>query len=371
MTDKTIQLLQCPYCHTPFRKGFSWKNVQQQGQYGSVICGCDEFPVVADILFLHRPRHRAVLECIRRDQLTEALLMCLTDKPKLHPTKLWMKLGGIRFAQHVLRKDFLRKLGKGRLVQLLSPFLPIHLLRYYFTRDQWMDSLLLTFPLGALSTAKRKQKNLYWLDVGSGIFNFYQEIQTLAPGLHIISLESDFFNIFISAVFYPGGKVTRVCGDGHFVQVVCPKTLDVVTVIDALQHHQVPLLVVKQLTEKGWLKKEHLVFFSNLPEHLYLPKEWTVFPIPRKILQSTFPTQPLFLNNELLAKQVREGEVNVEQVLLKRRKMQQDIFRYAVLWQAPKINTSTISFTFLPKQMRETAVKVWTDHPITWGNSVY
>jgi hypothetical protein len=372
MNSKDLQFLLCPYCASPFRKGNVWKTEKEQWRYASVVCECDEFPIVEGILYLHKPRHREVLDYLRTQQFPAALIICLTQKGKLHPKKLWMKYGGLQLAEFLLDKNFLRKLGKDWFTQFLSPFVAPHLLRYYFTRDASMDALLLAFPLGLFEQKKKVQKSLVWLDVGSGIFNMFSVFQSVSKSLKILSLEYDFFNLFVSAVFYPAEDFVAICGDGHFPQVTKAKHVDIVSYNDSLQCLKAPVPVVRQLTSQHWLKDESVVFFSGLAEHLFLPRDYDIFPIQRSSLIAAFPNAPIFLDNELLSQQIVQGKVDLKKIsLAKSSKKSADFFRYSVLWSKKKTYPSQLSFEFLPKEIRNKAQEVWSEHPIIWKNKAY
>lgn len=376
MRRKDLLTLQCPYCSAPFKSGSLWPSNVDQVEYGSVYCLCDEFPIVAGILFLQKPKCREVLDFLRQKDTVGAQLVCITEQRRYHPDRPWMKLGGRAMLGRLLAPDFLRQMGKVWATRLVSFVMPSHLLKYYFTRDQWQDALAIVLPLAVLLEKQKRgeQRRVVWLDLGSGLVNFFGEMQSAWKKLQIVSVDKNYLLLYLSAVFYPGKDVVRVCGDAHFCQVVRPQTADVVTVVDTLQSLSSPATLLQQLLLPGWLKKDSQLFVSGLQEHHYLPRDWGILPAPRVIPLHIFRSYPrtlpapVLFDNEALSAQITAGSVDVQLVC---RTKTQPVFSYGFWWSEGMRLPKKLSTTFLPEAVRQRATLTWDDPTIQWSNEAY
>ncbi|MBW7955182.1 hypothetical protein H3C66_00450 [Patescibacteria group bacterium] len=378
MQHKQVSLLQCPYCLKSFSVAEVWQKAGQDIRFGSLYCLCDEFPVIEGILYLFKPTHRLLLDLLRARKFTEATLLCISQKRLLRSNMPWMKFGGMKLMSWLLDPSFLKRIGQRNVIRLLSHLMPKHLLEYYFTRGKWKDSFLIGVPLAILLEREKKQKvtskSLYWFDIGSGIVNYFAEIQAARKNIQIISLDAGFSNLFLSQIFYPGQDVIRICGDAHFIQLVRPQTIDVVSIIDTLQCLSAPVPFLTELLDPLWLKKDAQVFVSGLPEHLYLDRDWGIFPTPRSIIQQYFSlrggkkVEPVFLNNEALSAAFCEGTVELKKVILTTK---QRTFRYSFWWSQTQRLPKQLSSMFFSQAQRENATLSWETSQRKWTNRAY
>lgn len=364
-----VKLLQCPLCYEHFKIGAIWKKHGQQIIFGSLVCNCDEFPIIEGMLYLFKPLNRQILDYLRQKDFTAAVLLGLTQRRKFHPEQIWIKRSKPLLSRF-LSTDFLQKIGKVQCARLLSLFLPKHLVKYYFTRDEWQDALAIHFPLAALLVRPQRQRKILWLDVGSGIVNNFTEMQQAYPKLKIISLDSNFSNLFLSKAFYSGGNVIRICADAHFLRLVRPHSLDVITLIDTLQSLQAPVPVLQQASSPELLKNNGVLFVSGLQEHLFVEREWGIFPAPRKMVRNAFQgkKQPIFFDNEELSKQIQAGEIRFQEVRLRKT---DPVFSYGFIWANSWRVPAKLSTQFIPPGVRAKATRRWEDAHKMWQNRAY
>jgi len=371
MYKNDVDLLQCPYCETPFRVGDVWESSRADIRYGSIWCECDEFPIVEGILYLFRPMNRTILETLRNGKFVEAFLLLSTQKRLFQPSRIWMKWGIKLIGQQRNVLELTRKIGREKAVWFLQWVMPRNLLEYYFDRDKWMDSLALAFPLGVLlATEPKQKKKIIWMDVGAGLLNYYGELQLAWPNSVIVSEDANFLNLFLSRAFYPGKHVNRICSDANFLHVVKPKTLDVLTFIDSLHCLNGTTSVLKSILEDGWLKPTSMLFVSGIPEHIYLDKSWGLFPINRKQVKKAFRAlrAPTFLDNKSLAAGMSAGVVDVKKV---QQQLNNKSFRYSFFWSKKVKLPAKITMEFLPAELIAKAVRVWEMPKKTWQNRAY
>ena len=369
MLHSDVKRLQCPLCYGSFKIGTVWQKDGKRIVFGSVVCHCDEFPIVEGILYLFKPLNRQILDSLRQKDFTAALLLSLTQKKKFHPEGVWMKQSKPLLSR-ILAPHLLQKIGKANCARLLSLYLPKHLVRYYFTRDEWQDSLAIHFPLAALLARPQRRRKILWLDVGSGIVNYFAEMQLAYPQLSIISMDSNFSNLFLSQVFYAGKNVVRICADAHFLRLVQPHSLDVITVIDTLQSLQAPVPVLQQAASSELLKSNGVLFVSGLQEHLFVERDWGIFPAPREMIMHAFKgkKQPIFFDNEELSKQIQAGEIRFQEVRLHKT---DPVFSYGFIWTKDQSVPSVLSTQFLSPEVRAKAARRWEDAHKMWQNRAY
>lgn len=371
MIKSDIEELQCPFCTTPFQLGDVWRAQGKEIEYGSLYCSCDEFPIVAGILYLFRPLNRTLLEYLRNNGFAEAFVLCCTQKKALQPENFWM-MPVVNLLSK--RKDLIgdaRKLGKDNISFLLGFVISRHLMKYYFEREKWKDSLTLAFPLAVLlSRPNTKKQKLIWFDLGAGVVNYYLQLQAVWPALTFISEDSSFLNLFLSRAFYPGKRVCRVCSDANVFPVVRPKRADIVTFIDSLDSLSSTTAVLRQVLEKGWLKPNGILFVSGLQEHLYVDKRWGLFPVPKKSVESIFTGKnvPAYFDTNALSASIVAGEVSLKKVRLS---SDPSRFRYSFFWSQKVKLPEKLLTHFLPQITREKATSIWENPVRSWQNRAY
>ena len=265
-----------------------------------------------------------------------------------------------------------RQLGKENITRLLSFVTSKHLIKYYFEREMWKDSLTLALPVAVLlSQHKDKKKKTVWFDVGAGVVNYYGQLQQVWPGLVLISEDSSFINMFLSRAFYPGKRVSRICADANILPVIRARHADIVTFIDSLDSLSSTTAVLRQVLEKGWLKANSMLFVSGLQEHLYVDKKWGLFPVPKKTVEQLFRQKkrsPIYLDTNALSDSIVAGEITLKKILLSAKPSR---FRYSFFWSEQLTLPEVMTTHFLSKVTRSTAKLIWEKPAKVWQCRAY
>jgi uncharacterized protein YbaR (Trm112 family) len=369
MRREDVQLLQCPYCLSRYSLGHERVQEKKEIVYGSLYCDCDEFPIIEGVLFLHRPLNRTLLEYVRSSEFHKAFLLAISQKRWLHPESVFGKIL-LKYLGKRNMLEYLRELGKERVISILRVLIPTHLLRYYFRRAEWRDALTIFLPLVVQLRKKQSSATVLWFDVGAGVVNFYKEMQTAFPRLKFVSLDSNFLLLILSKAFYPGRQVLRICGDAHFLQTIRDKKVDVVTFIDSLDSFSGTSAVLRQAFDSDWLKKSSILFISGLQTHLHVDKRWGIYPVPLRVAHRSIPSlfHPVFLRTKELSDGIVLGNVSRSDVQCTHRT---SLFRYSVYASQDTELPERMDFQFVPQKIRKDAQNIWDNPPKTWENNAY
>ncbi len=125
MLREDCALLRCPYCGSGFRIHSVMKGTKKTVEYGTLVCACDEFPVVEGIVYLLRDRAKYIVQFLQENQPEQALQWAMFQS-------------GI--ARRVLPSRLIRRLRLSGVNRFLKP---IHDVSYYENRLNEPESLLI------------------------------------------------------------------------------------------------------------------------------------------------------------------------------------------------------------------------------------
>jgi len=351
MTNKQLSYLICPYCNSQFHVNKSFIKKQNNIIFGTVYCNCDEFPVVDGILYLHKSRIKAIVDSLNKHKFHRAVAIALgLSRKKTFIFDLFTQYNKI-----------FNRLPNNFINRVLISFLfniPPNQFKYYFSRHQEIESLLFFLPL----TFKTVTDDSLWLDVGSGITNYYHHLYRLYPKLNIISLENIFNNMYLSHLFFPQKNVTYICSDFSLGLHLYPKTLDIITFIDSfpfIEKQKSSLNLAVSL-----LKKNGLFFISSMVEHIYLNDFANIFPLSLRLISDYLPSPCQIFD-----------EVKLCQKLFQKQPLQQSLinssfapkFRYSLVWPTQILSDKI----FMPPSLVGNKYTQWINPSICWKNRVY
>jgi hypothetical protein len=351
MTKKELSLLICPYCNSIFHLNRVVSKNDQELEYATVYCICDEFPIVSGILYLDKSKIKTVVSALQQQQ--PFLALCRTfefGNLKSLLLKIFLQYNKFHFSPN----NFIN-------ISLIKILWNIDSseLNYYLNRQKEIESLLFFTPL---SFHKVKSDSL-WLDVGSGITNYYRELHQIYPNLTIISIEKLFRNILLSRLFYPDKNVTYICSDiGHGLHFP-QNSIDIVTAIDSLPFIEKQKYTIDVIV-KNYLKKNGIFFVSSIIEHVYFSDFNHFFPLSTKLVRSYLPTRGLLFDEINLCKNLfKKNPFSIS--LLK--SSTSPLFRYCLLWPVKKLPTKF----YLPPSIPTTKLTLWQNPKIIWQNKTY
>ena len=347
MTNKELSLLICPYCHSHFQLNKIVKKNNHQIEFGTVFCRCDEFPIVSGILYLHKKNNKIIVDNIKNGLILKSLIS--TFEFGKFRTILFIFFTRFNSLLCVSPNNFINKF----LIKLLWK-MPSSQFKYYFSRRQEVESLLFFLPI---SFHQPKIKSI-WLDVGSGINNYYSELPKIFPKLTIISQENLFQNIFLSRLFF-AEKILYVCSDFSSGPVLPSKSLDYITFIDSLPFMENQRLSL-EIASNFLLKKNGLLYASNITEHLYTQDFSHCFPLSIKLVKEFLPSSPQIFDEIKLCQQF-----TFKKTLLSSNSTPN--FRYSLLWPAQKIPQKL----YIPRSLLQNKHSLWQNPSIQWNNRVY
>jgi hypothetical protein len=237
--------------------------------------------------------------------------------------------------------------------------IPLPEYKYYFSRHREIESLLFFVPL---SFCQAKNKTL-WLNVGSGITNYYQQLHQSRSKTTIVSLENLFRNIYLSHFFFPQKNTLYLCSDAASGPHFPPNSLDIATLIDSLPFidHQKKSL---EYITKNSLKKSGILFISSQVEHLYFPDNNNIFPLPVSLIKTFFISPPQLFDEIKLCQSLFTPN-SLQNSLLK--KSSTPLFRYCLLWPSQRLPSNLI----LPQSLKKYHYTLWQNATFHWQNKIY
>lgn len=347
MTHKELSRLICPYCHSHFHLHKIIKKDNYQIEYGTAFCHCDEFPIVFGILYLHKKNNKIVVNYLKKGHLLKSLITSFE----------FGKIKTILFILFTHLNKFLRVSPNNFINQFLIKLLwkmPSSQFKYYFSRRQEIESLLFFLPL----SFRQLKTNSIWLDVGSGVSNYYPELLKLYPKLTLISQENLFQNIYLSRFFFPE-KIIYICSDFSSGPILPSKCLDIITFIDSLPFMENQRLSL-DISTNFLLNKNGLLYASNIIEHLYTHDYSHSFPLSMKLIKEFLPSTPQFFDEIKLCQQL-----NLKKSLLSSNSTPR--FRYSFIWPSQKIPKNL----FIPQSLLQNKHSLWQNPNIQWQNKIY
>ena len=360
MNINQIKLITCPYCENTFKKNIIVKIKGKVIEYGSVYCQCDEFPIIEGILLLDKKKAKPVLEFIKKKDTKNALIKSILPFKKNYIYKL-IKFEKIsRFILTILLNK--NKLENPRTLKFLLTLLTTkEEARYHLNRKKEYDSLLIFFPTLLLE----KNQTLQWLNLGSGLMNYYSKIHNhFSKKILFISVEQSFISLFFSNFFNKKNKnVIKICTNSSIGKLTKNKN-DIVTMIDMIpflenQRNQI------EVAENS-LKKDGLLYISGLMEHMYLPPNSHCFPLLIDTVQSFFSKKTIIINEAKLLHQIENNSIFIKDTI---KKEDDKISKYSVLitpQEIAKTKKQTLS-----KKITKEAQYYYGDDPQSFTNKVY
>lgn len=339
MTKKEFSLITCPYCTSKFKLNSVIKRNKNQIDFGTVSCNCDEFPIIFGILYLHKNNNKKIVSLLKKNQISKALYSAL-NFGKLK-TFLFIFFTHFNRFFRVPPSNFVN----GIFIKLLWNMPQSHY-RYYFSRHQEIESLLFFLPL----TFYHPKPNSLWLDVGSGITNYYSKLQHLHPKLIIASLELYFQNIYLSKLFFPK-NVIYLCSDFSYGPHFPSKKVDIITFIDSLpfmKNQRVSL----EIASRNLLKKNGLLFASSLVEHLHTSDYSNTFPISQNLVRRFLPS-PCQIFDEITLCQQLDFPRALKNSLLTPTSTPK--FRYSLLWPSQNLPSKIL----IPSSLLQKKHTLW------------
>lgn len=351
MTKKELSHIICPYCNSQFYLNKCYTKKQKNIIFGTVYCNCDEFPIIDSILYLHKNKTKAIINSLSQHEFHNATAIALDlDHIKTFLYNIFTQYNK-NFA--VSPDNFINR----RLISLIFK-IPPNQFKYYFFRHLEIESLLFFLPL----SFKKIENSSLWLDVGSGITNYYHYLHQIYPKLNIISLEMFFSNIYLSHLFFPQKNITYICSDFSYGLHLHPKTIDVITFIDSLPFIKKQKYSLNLAT--SLLKTTGLLYVSSMVEHLYINDFANVFPLSSQLIRNFLSTPCQIFDEEKLCQKIFEKN-SLEQSLLT--PFSSPKFRYSLLWPTQKLLNKITIPPFLTKNKHTQ----WLNPTIQWHNRVY
>ncbi len=359
MNTAQLKLIRCPYCCSAFTVNHIFTQQQNSITLGSAYCTCEEFPIINDILYLHKQRASYILDRLRKNNYTGALSIALDSPRSMMPLAHIFNLPLPDLAsgkQSAISEFKLRWFWKHIFHQPIEDF------DYYIHRNRSAPSLLAFFPLGYIS----KNKNSTWLDVGPGIFTHYASIQKDFPRITFISIETTFLYQYLSTILFPSQNTVRICADAACGSFVKPQSVDVTTYLDSL--YCIPQQRASiQTTTKHDLKKDGFAFASSLFEHAYFPlKRTPYYPISRSLLSQFAGSSVVYFDNEKLSTCMKNQSHHISDAVIRNG---DSFFRYCALWPAP-VFRNTWSYS-VHKKITNQSKHLMTKPDIIWHNAIY
>lgn len=351
MTKKELKLIICPYCHSKVHLNHIFKEDRQQIEFATVICHCDEFPVLFGILYLHRNKNKNIVNYLKNKQIIKAL--CFAFEFGKLKSFLFTIFTQLNKYFSISPNNFINSF----LIKLLWK-MPSSQFKYYFSRHQEKESLLFFLPI----TFNLPTKNSLWLDVGSGIFNYYPDLYFLYPRLSIISLEYIFQNIYLSRLFYPT-KALYICSNFSTGPHFPKNSLDIITFIDSLPFMENQRQSL-EIATKSLLAKSGLLCVTSLTEHLYTKDYSHSFPLSSKLIKKFLPS-PCQIFDEIKLCQTLDKKNALQKSLLLSTISPQ--FRYSLLWPQQKLPVKIN----IPAYLLQKKHTLWKNAKIQWQSKIY
>jgi hypothetical protein len=351
MTKKELSRLICPYCNSKFHLNHVVTKKNHVIEYATVYCNCDEFPIVSGILYLNKSKIKSIVSSLQQKHSFNALCSAF----EFGRFKSLLMAIFIQINKHHLSPN-----------NFLNIFLIKHLwnighseLNYYLNRRIEIESLLFFTPL----SFRKINSHSIWLDVGSGITNYYRELHFIHPDITIISLEKMFRNIFLSRLFHPEKNVTYICSDFCKGQVLPQNSADIITIIDSfpfIEQQKYTLDTISQNT----LKKGGIFFVTGIVEHIYFSDYNHIFPISTRLARNYLPSAGQLFDEIKLCQNLNKRNPFTKSLIKLSSSPQ---FRYCLLWPTKKLPPTF----FLPPSIPTTNLTLWQNPEIKWRNQVY
>ena len=211
----------CPYCHTLVapRKLIKKNNFD----WGFYRCSCDEYPLVAGVLYLTKDDEKRNFKCvslIKKNNYISAL-DCLLNGSKLENF----------FLRLVITRGLKERISYRGFIFFLSLF---------SLQKKWY-----TYLVSRQSSRDLKQYRTFFsiqspvLDIGSGTSFF---LKNISKSVHYIGLDNNFFLLLIASVFFGNKNRMFICCDVNIKIPIMKNRVNSVLMMDSF-----PFLFAKKM----------------------------------------------------------------------------------------------------------------------------
>lgn len=202
-----FSLLICPYCKKFL--SFRFLNKSNNKSYGIAKCGCDEYPIVEEIIYLLKDDgllNRRVVALLKRGKYTKAVWKCLTNSAKTHKFLV--------FFVYLLKRYFKINLPLSYTYKLLKLIGPSRDWFEYLLKRGERDDIHIAFKL----IQKNYDPERLFIDIGFGTGSF---LETFGGGYKpkiksYIGIDKNFFSLLIAKVYTKTSNPLLVCSDVEF-----------------------------------------------------------------------------------------------------------------------------------------------------------
>lgn len=204
MNRGIINLLECPFCHTPLKVGGVFRVFAKGNNIrdGFVRCVCDVFPIVEGILYLKKNeppvlKNQIAVDLLRQGQYHEALNLLFDERRRAKLPYSWLLSG--RFKPKTIQ-GFLA---------LLKVFIP--------ESKAWLNHLAErehrpTFFLSLMNLAYVQTGQIV-VDAGCSAGWFLKHLIQRQPKARAIGVETSFSALYLARKFVLKNKGSLICAD--------------------------------------------------------------------------------------------------------------------------------------------------------------
>lgn len=360
MRKDELSLIRCPFSNTPIKIGdvLEYDEKSKKILFGTIYSEYEEYPIIDGIIYFKRLKLRKLVTLIKDERYFEAIFLLLTRRNLPFSNFFYQPSVKMIFDINIFLKILKNNIFITKLI--LKVLLSSGTAKYYMERNQLKDSLQFFIPALFLKNSKVKQ---FWLDIGSGVHNYYGYL----PKVNFIAIDPEFTNHFFSQILFPDGKVLRFCMQGEY-SACLNKKFDVISFNDSLQYITDQKVAIEN--SQKMLSNNGILLATNLPEKLYSYQD-DLYPIKRKVLRKFFWREVIFFSTSALSKLISSDE----KVTLKSATIgvTQAVFRYTVLFLKNKKNNwaAKIPNEVVPVDLRKQAKHLWIRSEPVWRNRVY
>ncbi len=353
MKIEDLYLFRCPYTN----ENLEWSLISVIDQSSkSVIFGIvrnktREYPILDGIMYFKEENLDKIIFLVKKKLYIPAVFLAVTHRAIPMVRKFEKIIVGISHKYLKIKKILKTHSTFTRL--LLGLILESNVAKYYLDRSFWKDSLQFFLPL-SFNNLKYESGKIYWVDVGSGIHNYYSTAQKIQP-ITFIVLERDFCNHFFSSIMFPSKNTIRVCLDAQYIECIKRKC-HIISFNDSLHYMKNQDDILK--SAQNVLRNSGILFASNVMEKKNIDQD-TIYPISRKKVSACIRKKVYFFSTQVLSEKIKEGKYStLNDLFISTIK---PIFRYSFLYvkNKPVSAVANIRLYKPAKQIRRQAKYSW------------